>query len=227
MAQPPKNTEAMNEQKRTSYSRNPTTDAGAGAGACSSYAVIDDSCGTHSYGWFSDIEAEPEILYLEYKHDIESGVYKVRSMHVHVPVKRPKIEISLTGEILSGDTDSELRKDAGAKNEQRRTSYSRNEPTGSCSELNTNTPTLGHNSEVFAHAIPYDIWRIQPLSNDDDACDIGGTDILPSFYISASPPRRTNSWVQCAQSCMRQYSTCIHFTLYAITACVWYVMLTA
>jgi len=120
MAQPPKNTEAMNEQKRTSYSRNPTTDAGAGAGAgaCSSYAVIDDSCGTHSYGWFSDIEAEPEILYLEYKHDIESGVYKVRNMHV--PVKRPKIEISLTGEILSGDTDnategacSGLRKDAG------------------------------------------------------------------------------------------------------------------
>jgi hypothetical protein len=200
MAQPPKNTEAMNEQKRTSYSRNPTTDAGAGAGAgaCSSYAVIDDSCGTHSYGWFSDIEAEPEILYLEYKHDIESGVYKVRNMHV--PVKRPKIEISLTGEILSGDTDS---------------------------GLNTQTPTLGHSSEVFAHAIPYDIWRIQPLSNDDDACDIGGTAILPTFYISASPPRRTNSWVQCAQSCMRQYSTCIHFTLYAITACVWYVMLTA
>ena len=165
-----------------------------------------------------------QIFYADNKFDITTTDNLYADLNVWAV---PKPLFARTAECENAEACSELRKDAGAKNEQRRTSYSRNEPTGSCSELNTHTPTLGHSSEVFAHAIPYDIWRIQPLSNDDDACDIGGTAILPTFYISSSPPRRTNSWVQCAQSCMRQYSTCIHFTLYAITACLWYVMLTA
>jgi hypothetical protein len=50
------------------------------------------------YGWYSDIETEPEILFLEYRHDIETGSYKVRN--VYVPIKPAMIGISLTGEVL-------------------------------------------------------------------------------------------------------------------------------
>jgi hypothetical protein len=51
------------------------------------------------YGWFSDIETNPDIIYVEYKHVAEKGIYKVRNVHIEFPP--PPIEISLTGESLS------------------------------------------------------------------------------------------------------------------------------
>jgi hypothetical protein len=53
----------------------------------------------NEYGWFSDIETNPDIIYVEYKHIPETGIYKVRNVHIEFPP--PPIEISLTGECLS------------------------------------------------------------------------------------------------------------------------------
>ncbi len=53
----------------------------------------------NEYGWFSDIETNPDIIYIEYKHVQETGIYKVRNVHIKFPP--PPIEISLTGESLS------------------------------------------------------------------------------------------------------------------------------
>ena len=53
----------------------------------------------NEYGWFSDIETNPDIIYIEYKHVPETGIYKVRNVHIEFPP--PPIEISLTGESLS------------------------------------------------------------------------------------------------------------------------------
>lgn len=52
----------------------------------------------NEYGWFSDIEANPDVIYIEYKHIAAKGIYRVRNVHVEFP--SPPIEISLTGENL-------------------------------------------------------------------------------------------------------------------------------
>ena len=52
----------------------------------------------NEYGWFSDIEANPDVIYIEYKHIAAKGIYRVRNVHVEFPF--PPIEISLTGENL-------------------------------------------------------------------------------------------------------------------------------
>jgi hypothetical protein len=49
------------------------------------------------YGWFSDIESNPDVIYVEYEHIASKGIYKVRNVHVQFPSPQP-IEISLTGE---------------------------------------------------------------------------------------------------------------------------------
>ena len=61
--------------------------------------------------------------------------------------KTPKRGMSEGGRAIRG----ELHKDAGAKNEQRRTSYSRNATSGACSELNAdpNSYFLFMNTQKF------------------------------------------------------------------------------
>ena len=49
------------------------------------------------YGWFSDIESNPDVIYVEYEHIASKGIYKVRNVHVQFPMPQP-FEISLTGE---------------------------------------------------------------------------------------------------------------------------------
>jgi hypothetical protein len=54
------------------------------------------------YGWFSDIESNPEVIYVEYEHIVSKGIYKVRNVHVQFPPPQP-VDISLTGEKIQNE----------------------------------------------------------------------------------------------------------------------------
>lgn len=53
------------------------------------------------YGWFSDIESNPEIILVEYSHVMSKNIYRVRNVRIEYPC--PTINISLTGEQYTHD----------------------------------------------------------------------------------------------------------------------------
>jgi hypothetical protein len=59
---------------------------------------VSTSTSSDSYGWFSDTDVIPEVVLLECIYDVEECAYKVRNVHISIPL--PKLEISLTGENL-------------------------------------------------------------------------------------------------------------------------------
>lgn len=58
-------------------------------------------CQETEYGWFSDIESNPDVIYVEYEHIVSKGIYRVRNVHIEFPLH--PIEISLTGESFRND----------------------------------------------------------------------------------------------------------------------------
>jgi len=50
------------------------------------------------YGWFSDIEADRDVMLVEYQHIASKGIYRVRNVRIESPPTT--IGISLTGEQL-------------------------------------------------------------------------------------------------------------------------------
>lgn len=187
--------------------------------------------GTHSYGWFSDIEAEPEILYLEYNHDIEKGVYKVRN--IHVPVKHPTFEISLTGEILSEHISTHTAH-VGVNS---RTLFPnicaipiQNKPPAAIPQKGCVSVPITKQSqhgdltpETYTYAVPYAMFSqipatlyIHPTRNNESSY---------THPVHQPLPRRNETWYRRIYSYIRYYNTCIHFILYLITACAWYFML--
>ena len=168
------------------------------------------------YGWFSDIESNPDVIYVEYAHIASKGIYQVRNVHIEFPPL--PIEISLTGESLqtyypedTNKTTSTITYDGARRPERRRSEGLRVfSGDGSPSPEDKPSPVIPRTPTFLRHSgvLTYNISQTQYV------------DVPHIIYINEqSCVKPADNSPEKIQECFKWRTNCIQNALYIFTAC--------